>query len=480
MEEQSLKSKTVKGFGWSAIDTGARLGISFVVSLVLARLLGPDEYGLIGILAIFISIFNAIVDSGFTNALIRKAHTTDIDYSTVFFVNLIVSVFMAATLFCCADPIASFFGREELVSLTRTMSCIVVINALCIVQKARTTKAIDFKTQTKITLISAFVSGVLGISMAYFGYGVWSLVGQQISCQVITTALFWLYNRWIPRFVFSWESFWEMWSFGWKLLVSKLIETIWQEVYQVVIGKCYSPTNLGYYTRAQQFSSMCSSTLTTVVQRVSFPVLSTIQDEQIRLKNAYRKVIKMTMYVAFILMFGMMASAKSMICCLIGEQWLPCVPMLQLVSLTMVLFPLHALNLNMLQVKGRSDIYLKLEIIKKVIAIVPIVLGVFVGIYSMLVSSILVGVLSYFLNAFYSGPMVNYSISEQLRDLIPSFMIAIIMAFVVYLIGCIRLNYYCLFSLQIITGAFVIIVLSKLFKLNEYEELKNIILRIKK
>lgn len=332
--------------GWSALENVTRLGVTFVVSIVLARLLSPEEYGLIGILTIFIAIFNAIVDSGFTNALIRKQDATDTDYSTVFYTNLVLSVVLAAVLFFCAKPISVFFERSELVSLTQVMSSVVIINALSIVQRVRTTKAIDFKTQTKITFISSIGSGVIGIVMAYMGYGVWALVGQQISNQLLTTLFFWFYNKWMPKLVFSWSSFKEMWEFGSKLLASGLIDTAWKEVYQVVIGKCYSPATLGLYTRAKQFADLCSSNLTSVVQRVSYPVLSSIQDDRARLKGAYQMVIKTTMLPTFVLMLGMAACAESMINVLIGEQWLECVPMLQIICTYGMLYPLHALNLN--------------------------------------------------------------------------------------------------------------------------------------
>ena len=248
MSEQSLKNKTIKGTLWSAMENVTKMGVTFVVSIILARLLSPEEYGLIGILTIFIALFNAIVDSGFTNALIRKQDATDTDYSTVFYTNLVMSLFLATVLFLCSYPIAAFFERPELVVLTKVMSSVVVINAFAIVQRARTTKAIDFKTQTKITFISSIGSGAIGITLAYMNYGVWALVGQQISNQLISTVFFWLYNRWMPKLVFSWASFKEMWAFGSKLLASGLIDTAWKEVYQVVIGKCYSPATLGLYT----------------------------------------------------------------------------------------------------------------------------------------------------------------------------------------------------------------------------------------
>lgn len=472
--QQSLKNKTIKGTMWSAVENVTRMGVTFVVSIILARLLSPEEYGLIGILTIFIALFNAIVDSGFTNALIRKQDVTDTDYSTVFYTNLVLSVILTAALFFCAKPIAVFFERPELVSLTQVMSSVVVINALAIVQRARTTKAIDFKTQTKITFISSIGSGAIGIAMAYMGYGVWALVGQQISNQLISTIFFWFYNSWLPKLIFSWASFKEMWAFGSKLLASGLIDTVWKEVYQVVIGKCYSPATLGLYTRAKQFADLCSSNLTSVVQRVSYPVLSSIQEDRVRLKLAYQRVIKTTMLPTFVLMMGMAACAESMIQVLIGEQWLGCVPMLQIICTYGMLYPLHALNLNMLQVQGRSDLFLKLEIIKKIIAIGPLLLGIFVDIYLMLAGSLVTSLIAYYLNAYYSGPFLNYSIKEQVKDILPGFGVAFAMAVPVSAMSFIPMNPFVMLPLQILVGAVITISICEAAKLPEYLELKGI------
>lgn len=478
MSEQSLKNKTIKGTVWSAVENVTRMGVTFVVSIILARLLSPEEYGLIGILTIFIAIFNTIIDGGFTNALIRKQDATDTDYSTVFYTNLVLSIVLAAVLFFCAKPISVFFERPELVSLTQVMSSVVIINALSIVQRVRTTKAIDFKTQTKITFISSIGSGFIGIAMAYMGYGVWALVGQQISNQLLTTLFFWFYNKWMPKFVFSWASFKEMWAFGSKLLASGLIDTAWKEIYQVVIGKCYSPATLGLYTRAKQFSDLCSSNLTSVVQRVSYPVLSSIQEDRVRLKLAYQRVIKTTMLPTFVLMLGMAACAESMIQVLIGEQWLACVPMLQIICTYGMLYPLHALNLNMLQVQGRSDLFLKLEIIKKVIAVGPLLLGIFIDIYLMLAGSFVTSLINYYLNAYYSGPYLNYSIKEQVKDILPSFGLAVAMAAPVYAMSFIPLNPFILLPLQIVAGAIITISICEVTKLPEYLELKGIAIPI--
>ena len=474
MPEQSLKDKTVKGTFWSAADAFLGQGITFLVGLVLARLLSPEEYGLIGIITIFISIFNSIVDSGFSNALIRKNDANETDYNTVFWCNLCISVILCITLFFCSWPIADFFDRPPLVPLTQAMSVIVIINAFAIIQRTILVKKIDFKTQTKASLFSSITSGIVGICMAFSGCGVWSLVGQQLTRQTLNTLLLWIFNKWRPRRVFSWASFKELFGFGWKLLVSGLINTVWNQVYQVVIGKCYTPAALGQYTRAEQFAGIFSQNLTYVVSRVTYPVLSSIQDDKLRLKEAYRRIIRCSMLVSFSLLLGLAAVANNFVYVLIGEKWMECVPMLQIICFSMMLYPLHSINLNMLQVAGRSDLFLKLEIIKKSIAVVPILLGVFIGIYWMLISSVVVGVISYFLNAHYSGRFLDYNVGAQIKDIYPSFIICLIMASLVYMLGQLSINPYVALPLQIIIGAGIVIGIGEMVKLNEYVELRKI------
>lgn len=477
MAEESLKNKAVGGAAWSAIENVSRYGITFVVSIVLARILSPEDYGLIGILNIFLSLFNAIVDSGFTAAIIRKKDATEDDYSTAFFTNFLLSVSLTAIMFFASGPIASFFERPELVPLAKVMSVILIINALALVPRAKLTKAIDFKTQTKITFISSLISGAIGILLAISGFGVWSLVWQQLANHILATILLWYYGRWFPKFYFSLKSFKDLWGFGWKLLVSSLIGTIWEEIYQVVIGKCYSPAVLGLYTRAYQFSSLCSTNINAVVQKVSYPVLSVIQDDVNRLKNGYKQVIKITMLVTFVLMIGMAATAKSMILVLIGQKWIDCVPLLQLICFNMMLYPLNALNLNAIEVVGRSDIILKLRIIKTIIAVIPLVIGIFISIYWMLASSIIVGWFGYLLNAYYLRPLLDYSIREQINDVLPSFIVAAGMGIVVFLESFIPVSEWLLFPLQVLTGGVLVCAISEIIKLKEYLNLKSIIIK---
>ena len=455
---ESLRKKTIRGTVWSGIDTIAGQGVTFLVGLVLARLLTPQEYGLIGYILIIVAILNSIVDSGFSNALIRKKDAAGIDYDTTFIFNMALSLLMAGVMIVTAGPVSRFLNEPELVPRTSL------------------TKRVDFKTQTKVSLISSIASGAVGIGMAAGGMGVWSLVGQQISRQLLNTVFLWAFNRWLPRWRFSWESFRELFGFGWKLMVSGLIDTAWKEVYQLVIGKCYTTATLGQYTRGKQFSDIFSSNMTTVIQRVSYPVLSSVQDEKTRLKEGYRKIIRITMLLSFVLMFGLGAVAESLLHVLIGGQWAEAAGYLQIIVFTACLYPLHAINLNMLQVEGRSDLFLKLEIVKKIVAVGPILLGIFISIRWMLWSSVLVGIVSYFLNSYFSGKMIGYGSWAQLKDIAPSFGVACVMMAAVYALRLTGLSPLPLLIVQLAAGAGITIALCELLKLEEYYELKGIVL----
>ena len=369
----SLRHKTIHGVGWSFIDNISNSGITFLVGLVLARLLTPEEYGIMAMIAIFIAISNSIIDSGFSNALIRKTRIERVDYNTVFYFNLTVSILIYVLLHLAAPAISVFFKEPVLLAVIRVIGWVLIINALAIIPRTQFVRNVDFKTQTKVSLISSISSGVIGIGMALGGMGVWSLVGQQLSRQFLNTLFLWVYSKWHPVWEFSMKSFKELFGFGSKLLLSGLLDTIYKNIYYIVIGRFYTSAQLGQYTRAEQFNMIFSSNLTSVVQRVSYPVLSSIQEEPERLREAYRKVIKITMLITFACMLGLAAVAKPLILILIGEKWLPAVYFLQIICFSGMLYPLHAINLNILQVKGRSDLFLKLEIIKKIIAVGPIV-----------------------------------------------------------------------------------------------------------
>lgn len=477
MSEPSLKDKTVSGVGWSAADTFLGQGVTFLVGLVLARILTPAEYGLIGIVTIFTTILTGIVDSGFSNSLIRKQHVFDDDYNTMFLTNLLFSVVLFGLLFLSAPWIAIFFKRPELVALTRVMGLVLIIQAFSIVQGTILSKRLDFKTKTKASLIAAVISGIVGIGMAFMGFGVWSLVGQILSKQLMNTLCLWFFNRWWPKLKFSVDSFRYMWGFGWKLMLSGLLGNIWNQLYQVVVGRCYSSATLGQYSRSKEYSSIFSSNLTAVVQRVSYPVLADIQDDKMRMLAAYRRVIKATTFVAAVLMVSMGAVAEPLIYCLIGPQWHEAATYLPLICLSMSMYPIHAINLNMLQVQGRSDIYLYLEIVKKVIAIGPICLGIFVNIYWMLIGTIITGIIAFFLNSYYTGKKLGYSSWMQLKDIAPSYGLSLLIALSVYFFKFLPLSNWIILPIQIVVGVIVFFIFCEKTKMEEYMEVKGIALQ---
>lgn len=478
MAEQSLKDKTVKGTIWSGIDNVAHFGVTFIVSIVLARILSPEHYGLIGIIAIFTAVCRTLINAGFTTALIRKKDATADDFNTVFIVNLVMSLMLYTVIFLCAPFIADFFHNEELIPLTRVSSLSMIIGALALVQQTRLTKRIDFKSQTKITITASVCSGIIGIIMALLGFGVWALVAQTLTSQMIRTSLLWVVNKWIPSLRFSSKSFHELFGFGWKMMASSILDTVWKELYQVVVGRFYSPATLGQYTRAKQFSTLFSQNITTVIQRVTFPVLSNIQDDKERMMRAYRKMIKITMFITAICMFFLGAISEPLLYCLIGPKWHDAAVYLPLISISMSLYPLHSINLNMLQVQGRSDLFLGLEIIKKIIALGPLFIGVFVGVIPMLWTNLLTGIIVFFLNSYYSGRFIGYNSWMQIKDIAPSYGTATLIALCVYFLKYLPVTYWIVLPMQLIIGIVVFFALCHSIGVKEYREIKDIVFHL--
>ena len=470
---ESLKDKTVKGVAWSGIDNVVQMVVTFVVSIVLARLLSPDDYGLLGLIAVFTAVCQALINGGFTTALIRKKDVTDDDYNTVFISNLGMSLLLYAIIYFCSPAIANFFERQELVALTRVSSLGMIIGALALVQQTRLTKRIDFKTQTKITIIASVTSGVIGIGMALLDFGVWALVAQQLVATSLRTILLWFFNKWIPKLRFSSASFHELFGFGWKMMLSHLLDTVWKELYQVVVGKFYSPATLGQYTRAKQFSTLFSSNLTSVIQRVTYPVLSNIQDDKKRMVSAYRRIIKTTMFVTATSMFFLAAISEPLLYCLIGPKWHDAAIYLPLICISGSLYPLHAINLNMLQVQGRSDLFLGLEVIKKIIGIAPLSVCIFYGILPMLYLNLVTGTIIFFLNSYYSGKQIGYSSWMQIKDVAPSYGIAIVVALTIFFLKYLPLSFYVLLPTQIVLGIYVLFLVCIATKMREFMELKD-------
>ncbi|MFA5648818.1 MAG: MOP flippase family protein [Bacteroidales bacterium] len=472
----SLKQKTVSGLLWSFIDQFANMGITFIAGIILARLLSPREFGLIGMITVFIAVSESFINSGFSSALIRKKNCTDVDFSTVFYFNLLAGILFFTILFFSAQPIAAFFNEPQLKAIVQVLGAILIIDSLTLIQRTILTKRIDFKLQARISIIASLGSGIIAISMAYSGYGVWSLVAQRLSKQAFNSLLLWLWNKWRPLLVFSTQSFKELFGFGGKLLVSGLIDTLYRNIYYLVIGKFFSAQDLGYYTRANEFNKIPSQNLNAIIGRVTYPILSSIQDDKHRLKRNYQKLIRSTMLITFTLMIGMAAIAKPMILTLIGDKWEPSIIYLQMLCFVGMMYPLHALNLNMLQVSGRSDLFLKLEVIKKIIAIPTIIIGVIWGIKIMIVGMMINTLLAYYLNSYWSGRFIGYSFKEQILDILPSFGLALTMGIGVFFLGEILpfSNSLVLIS-QIITGAGFILIFCEITKFRDYIFIKELV-----
>lgn len=473
----SLKQRTVSGLIWSFVDQFANQGITFVAGIILARILSPREFGLIGMITVFIAVSESFINSGFSSALIRKKNCSDVDYSTVFYFNLTVGSLLYVLLYLAAPSIAQFFEEPELNSIVRVLGLLLIIDSLTIIQRTILTKRIDFKLQTRISVIASIISGIISVGMAIYGWGVWSLVAQRLIKQSINSALLWWWNRWIPLAVFCRRSFKELFSFGSKLLVSGLIDTLYRNVYYLIIGKFFSAQELGFYTRADDFKRIPSENLNTIINRVSYPVLSEIQDDRTRLKTNYQKLIRSTMFITFILMLGMAAVAKPLVLALIGEKWEPSIVYLQLLCVIGMMYPLQALNLNMLQVSGRSDLFLRLEVIKKLLAVPIILLGIFVGVKAMLVGMIVNTFVAYYLNSFWSGRFVDYSFKQQLADLYPSFLLALTMGVLVLYIGSlIAYSAFIVLLIQLLVGLVFILVFCEMTRFRDYVFVKELII----
>ena len=414
----SLKEKTVKGVMWSSIDRFSTQGIQFVFSILIARLLLPSDYGAVAMLNIFLAISQTFIDSGFSTALIRKLDRTETDFCTVFYFNIVVGLFFYIVLWLASPYIAAFYEIPLLEDITKVLALTFVFSSFSGIQSARLSIAIDFKTKAKISIIVTILTGSVGLWMAYNGYGVWALVIQAVSWSLLRTILLWLFVRWMPKLVFSWKSFKEMFSFGSKLLASGLLDTTYNNIYTLVIGKVFSSTTLGLYSRASGLAQYPSSNITGVLQGVIFPVLSSIQNETERLADAYKRFLRISAFIVFPLMVGLAAVADPLIGLVLTDKWEGAIYLLQIVCFSMMWYPIHAINLNLLQVKGRSDFFLKVEIIKKIQGVIVLCITVPMGIVAMCYGSVISSLLCLIYNTYYTQKLIGYGYAAQMKDLL--------------------------------------------------------------
>ena len=449
MNKDSLKSKTFNGMKWALLDNLANSGVTFLVGLVLANKLSPVEFGILGLITIFINLSITIIDGGFATALIRKPDASEDDYNTVFYVNILVSGILMALLCLTSGLIANFFTQPVLAQVLPVMSIILLFNASSLIQKTRLVKRLDFRSQAYVSLVSSVVSGAIGIGIAYKGGGIWSLAVQQISRQFLMMVGLWIANQWIPSLRFSAKSFRELFGFGSKILVANVINTLYKDMFLAVIGKMYTTRDLGYYKGADQFNIIFGNNLGQIVKRVSLSSLSQVQNEEERFRHSYRK---MTLYIGilnFAAVFGLAAIAKPLIVTLIGEKWLPSVYLLQIMSLYAAIYPLHQLNLNILSVRKRSDLLLKLEIVKKILFVPVIAVGFFFEMQFMIWAAVVYYYVEFFVNNWYTESLIGYGSWKQIKDLCPVYLVSLLISVGVWLLTLTSLPYLLMIPLQI-------------------------------
>jgi capsular polysaccharide repeat unit transporter len=430
----NLKVKAARGLFWSSVDRFSSQGISFVFSIFLARILDISDYGIVAMIVVFMAVAQAFVDSGFSSALIRKPDLNEEDKSTAFYFNIVVGLACYGILFLASPLITDFYDEPLLSPIIRVTGLSIIFNSLCVVQRALFTIAVDFKTQAIISLACTVISGIVGLVMAYNGYGVWALVAQSTISTFLNFVLLWLCSRWRPVTGFSRASFRYLFNFGSKLLASGLLDTLYNNAYPIVIGKFYNSAQLGLYSRAQGYASLPSSNITGILQRVTFPVLSLMQNDDERLALNYRRLLRVSAFVVFPLMVMLAAVAAPLIRVMITSKWDGCVGFLQILSLAMMWYPIHAINLNLLQVKGRSDLFLRLEIYKKILGVLILICTIPLGVTAMCWGLVIGSVFSLVMNTYYTGKLIKVGFFIQMKDLLPTLVNSVIMGGIAYYI----------------------------------------------
>ena len=479
----SLKNKAVSGMVWTFAQQFSTQGIGFIISVVLARLLLPAEFGIIGMIAIFMGIGGALVDSGLATSLIRTTNANEEDFSTVFYFNILGSIIIYFILYLTAPFIANFFNQPILKNITRVYGITFIINAFSTIQLTRLTQKMDFKTQMRVSVPSLIGGGALGITLAYMGFGVWSLVWMRLLQSFLNTLQLWIVTKWKPSLIFNIAKFKYHFNFGYKLLLSGLLDTVFSNIYTVIIGKLFAPAQLGYFTRASSVIKLPVDNISGALQKVTYPLFATIKDDNERLKKVYKQIMQMVIFLIAPSLIIMGVLATPLFRFVFTEKWLPAVPYFQILCISGILYPFHVYNLNILNVKGRSDLFLKLEIIKKVLLVITILISIQFGLYGLLWGVVISSALSLFINAHFSGKFIQYNGFQQLRDVSPILLIAMTAGTLTLIADKIMINSDKTDIFRIILGGAIGIIsywiISVLFKIKSIQDLKTIILKQK-
>ena len=470
----SVKQETLSGVKWNAIERFSVQGVQFLLGLIMARLLTPEDFGAIAMLGIFIAISNTFIDSGFGNALIRKIDRTEIDYSTVFYFNIVVSIVCYILLFLLAPWVSRFYNMPILCPVLRVQSVTLILHSLYAIHNTRLTINIDFKGLARINLIAAIISGLAGVAMAYFGFGIWSLVYQIVLASIVNIILLWSYSKWMPSLSFSWKSFREMFSYGSKLLAAGLLNTVVANLNSLVIGKYFSANDLGYYNRGTNFARFPSNNISGMLQKVTFPILAKIQNEDEHLIRVYRKNIQITCMCIFFSCMLLAALAKPTILIILSDKWAESIIYLQIYCFSAMFGHINTINLNLLQVKGRSDLFLKLEILKKTISIIVLFASIPFGVVGICISKIIYTQIAIIINTYYTGKLFHLGYIEQIKDFSGFFFCSLIACLPAYLFTYIDMPHMLTLCLGLLTAPLLYWVI-----LRSNENMKEIVTLIK-
>lgn len=450
------------------MERGGTQGIQFIVQIVLARLLSPEEYGIIAIVMVFILLANVFVESGFNTALVQKKDADEVDFSSVLYLSLGVATILYGIIFVTAPFIANFYDEPILVQVLRVLSITLFIGAFNSIQNAFVARNMLFKKLFASSLGAVTISGIVGVIAAYSGLGVWALVLQQLTSQLAVAVILWFTVKWRPHLIFSTTRVKSLFSYGSKLLASGLLDTLYINLRTLIIGRMYTPSMLGYYNRGQQFPQLIVSNINGSLQSVMLPALSAHQDDRKRVKEMMRRAVVSSSFLIFPMMVGMAVVAEPLVKIVLTEKWLPAVPFLQIACFTFALWPIHTANLQAINAMGRSDIFLRLEIIKKIMGLIVLGVSLPFGVYAIALGGVFSGLIGTFINAYPNKELLNYSYKEQWLDIMPSLLISLIMGVVVYLFNYLSIPAWQILILQIVSGCIIYILLAKIFKIESF------------
>ncbi|MDU3221693.1 MAG: lipopolysaccharide biosynthesis protein [Streptococcus thermophilus] len=469
------KNSALKNFIWRFAErSGAQL-VTFIVSIVLARILAPEDYGQIALITVFTTIMQVFVDSGLGTALIQKKDANDLDFSSVFYFNFVICLVLYVVMFVAAPFIAGFYGDSSLTPIIRVISLTIIISGVKGIQQSYVSRNMLFKRFFYSTLGGTIFSAFLGIALAYTGFGVLAIVAQQLSNTAIDTLILWLTVKWRPKRMFSWRRLKGLLSFGWKMLASSLLDTVYNNVRSLIIGKMYSSSDLAYYDQGQKFPNVIVTNINTSIDSVLLPTMASAQDDADRVKSMTRRAIKTSTYIMAPLMMGLAFCAEPIVGLVLTDKWLPCVPFLRIFCITYMFYPIHTANLNAIKAMGRSDLFLKLEIAKKIVGMILLLSTMWFGVMAMAYSLLVSSVLSQIINSWPNRKLLNYGYLEQLKDILPGIILAVFMGFCVNLVSLLDLSNIVTLLIQIPLGAVIYIVSSALLHLESFKYLIDMI-----